>query len=156
MLIYEINGLFRIVFSVFVIWSLVRWLRLPTLPTLRGRLGSIGLAVGSVSAALFAWLYIRLWVSGTLLAHGSALYIYAFVGLGLAVIGLFLGLGGTGWVRQSALLICIVMVCQWLRDLAVGAKARNLTDGAMYIALLLFGIILLWNRYFARGEQRPD
>jgi hypothetical protein len=76
------------------------------------------------------------------------------VGEGLALAGLILGALGIGWVRQSVLLISLVMVFQWWRELVTGPGPARVVDGAMFASLALFAFILLGYRYLTRNARQ--
>ena len=158
MLIEELRTLFLFAYLIFVIWSLIRWVHVRTSrePSLRGRAASIGLIVGSVSAVLFTWFYVYLWMARSLPAHGLTLWTLILLSEGLAVAGVILGALGTGWVRQPAFLISLVMVFQWWRELASGPEPARLIDGSMFASLALFGLALLGYRYFTRNLRHRN
>lgn len=155
MLVEGLRTLVLIAYFVFVVWSLFKWAHHRTLPnsSTRGRLGSIGLIAGSVSAVVFAWFYIYLWIAHKLPLHGLDLWEMMIIGEGLALVGFIVGTFGTGWVRQSTLLICLVMMFQWFRELVGRVKLGRLIDGAMFASVALFGCALLGYRYFARHNN---
>ena|ERR1700676_2718800 len=156
MLVEELKNLFLIAYLIFVVWSLLKWARHRTLPKspIRGRLGSIGLIAGSVSAGLFAWFYIYLWIVHRLPLHGLDLWELTFLGEGLALAGFIAGAFGTGWVRQSTLFICLVPMFQWFRELVGRVKPGRLIDGAMFVSVALFGCALLGYRYLTRNARQ--
>jgi hypothetical protein len=136
---------FMLVFGAFVIWSLARWTRviMSTASTLRVWLGSLGLIAGICSAVLFAWFYIYLFVERALIAHGAALWLYYYAGGLLSLIGLGFGLAGRGWMRQSSVVISIVMIFQWLEEMTVGRKQEFFLVVGMFLSLAAVGIISL-------------
>ena len=111
--------------------------------------------IGSGSAVLFAWFYFYLWVARNLPAHGLALWTLVLVGEGLAIAGIVLGALGTGWVRQSAVLISLVVVFQWWRELASGAEPARLVDGIMFALLALYGLAWIGHRYLTATGGPP-
>jgi hypothetical protein len=156
MLVEELKNLFLIAYLIFVVWSLLKWARHRTVTRspIRSRVGSIGLIAGSISAGLFAWFYIYLWVAHKLPVHGLDLWELTLIGEGLALAGFIAGALGSGWVRQSTLFICIVPIFQWLRELVGGVRRSRLVDLAMFAALALFGCALVGYRYLTRDARQ--
>jgi hypothetical protein len=114
----------------------------------------MGLALGICSAALYKWFFIYASVSDSLIAHGSALFIYYSVCSGLAIAGLILGLAGSRWIRQSAMIVSLVMVFQSLELWEMRTKVDVVLALAMFTSLAILGIISLGCRYFiSRAPQ---
>ncbi len=147
---------FLCAYSAFVIFSLLRLVlsARQSQGKSRRRIGAAGLIVGTYSATLLLLFYLHFWVFGTLIAHGSVLWIYMFLGCSLAITGTALGLAGLGWVRRSSVMISLVMVCQWLRSSAAGAGSRNTLDLAMIAILIAFGILTLGTKL--GGDLHPE
>ena len=156
MLVEEVKNLFLIAYLIFVVWSLLKWARHRTLPEspVRGRVGSIGMIAGSVSAGLFAWFYIYLWRVHRLPLHGLDLWELMLLGEGLALAGFIAGAFGTGWVRQSTLFICLVPMFQWFREFVGRVKQGRLIDLAMFASLAVFSCALLGCRYTTRNARQ--
>lgn len=150
----ELRTVFLIAYLLFVIWSLYEWVQSRTFrgDSLRGRIGSIGLIAGSASASLLIFFYVYIWVNRELPAHGSALWSLMVVGEGLALGGLILGLIGTGWIRQSAFLISIVVVFQWAKP-SVGRGPIRSVDIAVLAFFVVFGSLFL---IYRKSESRPN
>ena len=150
MVIGELRTVFLFAYLLFVIWSLFRWahLRMFREASLRSRIGSVGLIAGSASAVLLAFLYSYVWIAHKLPAQGLALWTFFLVGAGLAITGVILGVIGTGWIRESAFPISLVVVFQWGRP-SVGRGPISLVDLAMFTLLALFGFVLLAYRYLS-------
>jgi hypothetical protein len=147
---------FMLAYAIFVIWSFARWiLALGKLRfTLRDWLGSLGLAAGICSAALFAVFLIFLWMERELIAHGSALWLYYYTGFFLAAVGLILGLAGRDWIRGSSAVVSLVMVFQWYGRMVVGRKAEAIVTVVMFASLAVGGIIALLSKLCFRRRAR--
>ena len=143
---------FVLAYAIFVIWSCLKWIRMLQTSrfTVRDWLGSLGLAMGAASAALFAWFWIYLWIERRLIAHGSSLWLYYYTGFCLAAVGLTLGLVGRDWVRRSSTIVSLVMSFQWMGRMVIGRKVEFLITIAMFVSLALGGIIALVGRLFFR------
>jgi len=102
------------------------------------------------SAALYAVFFAFFGFEKKLLLHGSALWIYYIVGALLAAIGLVLGVAGRGWVRNASILISLVMLFQWYGMMIIGSsqRAEGIVTIAMFIAVAVWGILLVGSRYF--------
>ena len=157
-LVLELESLFLEIYAMFVIWSTIKWIRAfrSSAFTLRDWTGSSGLALGIISATLYKWFFVYASVTGTVLAHGSALFIYYFVGGGLAVVGIILGLTGCGWIRQTAAIVSSVMVFQWLGMLDMRTEVDVFLTIVMFVLFAVFGTISLGCRYFARRKTQPE
>ena len=149
-MVIQLHVILLLVCSIFVVWSLNKWLRSPrSEPSLRKYFGSISLALGSGSAALLASFYIYIWIDHALPAHGLALWTYFVVGAVLSIAGMVLGSISIGYLRQSTLLITLVTFFEWIRELVAGAKARRLIDVLMFIAIGMFGVALLGRKWYS-------
>lgn len=107
-----------------LLWSWLKWMRQPQRfppPVLRSRTFCIGLASGTVSAFLFAGLWIYTHVFGPIISLTFPLAVLFYFGLSLAILGMLLSLLGKGPVRISGTLVACVMVFAWWAELAVGA-----------------------------------
>ncbi len=147
---------FMLAYAIFVIWTFVRWILMvrTSIFTLRDWLGSLGLAMGICSAALFAWFLIYLWMEGRLIAHGSALWLYYYAGFFLAAVGLMLSFAGRDWVRRSSAVVSLVMVFQWYGRMVLGRKVESIITIAMFVFLAAGGIISVGSRYVIRKCHR--
>jgi hypothetical protein len=155
-LVRAVRAAFLIIYAIFVVSSLVKWIRTTEASklTLRDRLGSLGMAAGICSAALFAWFHVYVWVAHELIAHGAGLWLYYYAGGCAAVVGLIFGLAGRGWVRQSATIIALVMAFQWFGEMVVGLRKEAFITLAMFVFLAAGGVISLAGRYFIGKCQR--
>jgi hypothetical protein len=142
----EVRTVFLLFYFVFVVLSLYRMTRSRVFRahSARSRIGVLGLLAGSSSAILLAWFYTYIWTLHKLPAHGSALWTLTVVGEALAILGVILGFLGTGWIRQSGLLISAVPVFQWGRTSA-GRGPISLVDLAMFASVVLIGLVSLAN-----------
>jgi hypothetical protein len=142
-------------YAVFVVWSLWLWIRSVNTKAfaLRDWFGSLGLVAGIVSAAMFGWFFLYLAMMHGLIAHGSALWLYYYLGEGLAVLGLFLGLFFRGELRQSAAIISVVMMFEWYGEMIVGLKAEAIVSIALISFLMLWTVIWAFIRVARRKES---
>lgn len=146
---------FLMVYGIFVIWAIVRWIvKIRSFQRdSRHWLGTIGLGLGVCSAVLIALFYVHIWITNKLIAHGSELWIYYYLGFCLAVAGLILGLTGRGWVRESGTIVALVAGFQWAGQMAVSARQDALITVAMFASLALVGVIFAMTWYFAHKRQ---
>ena len=143
-----------LVYSIFIVWSLNKWLRSPgSEPSLRQHFALIGLAVSVGSAVLLASFYTYVWMYHALPAHGLALWTYFLAGTALSIAGMVLGSIGVGYMRQSTVLISLVTFFEWTRELVAGADARRLIDVLMFIVIGVFGFTLLWHKRYSGTNQ---
>jgi hypothetical protein len=150
----EYKTLIEVAYATLVISSLVRLIvnKTSAVFTLRDRLGASGLVVGACSGALLAWFYIYLWIEHSVIAHGSALFIYYAVGSCAAVAGAILALTGRGWVRRSASIVSFVMMLQWLEMWSMSIGLDQWITIATFFSLVAWGVMSLAVRHSA---QRP-
>jgi len=148
---------FMLAYAIFVICIFVRWiLELGASRfTLRDWLGSIGLATGICSVVLYALFLFYLWMENRLIAHGSTLWLYYYAGFYLAIVGIMLSLAGHNWVRRSSIVISLVMVFQWWGRMIVGLKAESIITVAMFVSLVVVGILVLGNKFIFRRSRTP-
>lgn len=146
----ELSGtVFMLLYWVFVTWCIIRWLSGARRIRfgVRDWLGSVGLVLGTCSAMLFAAFFVYFWIEGDLIAHGAMLWIYYYAGELIAVLGLVVGFGGRGWIRDSSAIISIVMLFQWWRlmssSIALAAKLTLI----MFSVLALSTAIIFGKRY---------
>ena len=141
-------------YLIFIGLSLNKWFRSSgSKPSLRKRVGSIGLAVGIASSALLSCFYLYIWLYHALLTHGLALWTYFLLGAALSIVGMILGSIGLGYIRQTTLLISFVTFFEWTRELVAGAAARRLIDIMMLIVIGVFGFTLLRHKRYSGPGQ---
>jgi hypothetical protein len=95
-------------------------------------------------------------VTGGLIAHGSVLFIYYYVSGGLAILGVILGLTGFRWIRQSAAIISLVMIFQWLGMLNRRTEVDVFLTIVMFAMFAVFGTISLGCRYYASRSPQTE
>jgi len=151
-----VRPVFLMIYGIFVAWTAVRlMMRIRSFErTLRDWLGSVGLAAGICSAILLMLFYMHIWIEGTLIAHGAALWLLYYAGICLAIIGLTLGFVGCRWVRRSCTVISLVMIFQWSGQMTDSLQQDSLITVVMFVSLAVVGIIYLWGWYSARAPQR--
>lgn len=152
-MIEEIRTLFMCLFPIYVVLSLVRIVRWGHIHDLdlRGRLGVVGLTSGIASYILYAIFYGYLWYFHKLIAHGSHLWIYYYVGGCAAALGF---LGALGKVSNiSSLTISLVMIFQWWREMVPSVSAGAALTILMFISLSIITLIFWGMRLLARKKS---
>lgn len=124
-------------YMLFAAWSIWRWSRSIRngSASWRFRAAAIGLFFGIGSAILLGVFYAHLWIIGTLIAHGSGLWLIYYLGEYSADAGFLLSLAGRGELRVSGMIVNLVVVFRWYALMIVGLTAEAVLSTVMYICV---------------------
>ena len=146
------------IYALFVAWSIGR--RARSAPNdhrgWRFRMATIGLFLGAGSSMLLLAFYAHLWMTGTLIAHGSILWLIYYAGELAAGAGFSFALAGRGELRFSAAIVNLVMVFQWYGMMIVSLQAEAILSIAMYVCVAIFGCAWLFSRSRTYSRLRTD
>jgi hypothetical protein len=155
---YRANLALAPIYALFVAWSIWRWAR--SVPnnheSWRFRAATIGLFFGVGSAVLLGTFYAHLWITGTLIAHGSILWLIYYIGEYSADAGFILALAGRGELRISAVVVNLVLVFQWYGMMIVGLRGEAMLSMAMYVCVAIIACVWLFGRSRIYPHFRTD
>jgi hypothetical protein len=146
------------VYALFVAWSIWSWARSVRneQKSWRFRVATIGLFFCAGSSSLLLTFYAHLWMTRTLIAHGSTLWLIYYAGECSAGLGFLLAFAGRGELRLSALVINLVMVFQWYGMMIVGLLAEAFLSTAMYLCVTITVCAWLFDHLRAARRLRTD
>lgn len=141
---YWLNLALAPIYALFVGLSIGLWARSAHYDhkSWRFRIATIGLLLGVVSSILLLAFYAHLWMTGTLIAHGSILWLIYYFGECSAFAGLLFALGGRGDFRFSAVIVNLVMLFQWYGRMSEGLLAEAMLSTVMYVCIAI--IVCAW------------
>lgn len=142
-----LRSAFWILYIILVTWVAVKSITTPSSQTPIQRsfhVGFLALSTGLASSLLLFWFYVHIWVYGTLVAHGSALFIYELCGVLCSFGGIFFGVLSKRMIRISSLAIGLVVICFWLALGTTSENVRHLYDRVSLVLALCFFLMLFW------------
>jgi len=153
-LIHELRVVFLQGFTLFSVWSVMRWVRYARAATFTKRdwFGAFAFWIGILLSSLLGYYYAYFWVTNKLVVALIPVSLVSFV---TAVGGLLLGLAGRGWVRRAAVFVLVVVAFQWA-NLVFIPTPEYVVMAVMFATLsagtLLWYGIHFWVRRGRRGK----
>jgi hypothetical protein len=136
------------VYILFTAWCVFHWAQAfrKNKADWRFRVAAGGLVLGVASAILLGVFFVHLRTTGTLIAHGSILWIVYYSGEYSADAGFVLALAGRGGLRLSAMIVNLAMVFRWYGMMIVGLRSEAILSTAMYICVMAICCVWLLSR----------